>query len=116
MFCLILGVVWGGDCSASRLLIGVCICDLGVVLRISFAAGAISPLTNLAREKKSKEFALLPLHIVASDKKLCVSCFRFGRPVISRPSISGGGFGVCLEFWKEACGPCSFISSVGFLC
>lgn len=36
--------------------------DLGVVLRISFAAGPISPFTNSPRRKKLKEFALL-LHL-----------------------------------------------------
>lgn len=73
--------------------------DLGVVLRISFAAGPISPFTNSARGKKKIErirvsSASLP-HFASSHTSICG---HFWSRACSSASVGEGGAGAWLEF------------------
>lgn len=90
--------------------------DLGVVLRISFAAGPISPLRNSVRGKKIERIRVFRTLATFS------LCKRSHVPLWSSwfradSSVAEGGVGFWLDFsGEEACGLCSFISSVGSLC
>lgn len=105
--------------------------DLGVVLRISFAAGPISPFTNSARREKIERirvfsfrvfatfFFLKPPQQLLARPPLCFSCGHFG-PDSSAFFFSSLGRRRCRRstctffFEEEACGLCSIIWSVGF--
>lgn len=82
--------------------------DLGVVLRISFAAGPISPFTNSARgKKKLKEFAFLLrlCHILRVLTRPFAVIFGLG--LVPRLRLEKEVPALDLNFREEACGLCS---------
>lgn len=90
--------------------------DLGVVLRISFAAGANISIYKLCSRKKIVRIRVSSaslLHFASSYTSLCG---HFGFGLIRRLQLEKEVSALELNFGEEACGLCSVIWSVGFLC
>lgn len=83
--------------------------DLGVVLRISFAAGPISPFTKLFSKKKIGRIRVCSAsleHFASSHTSLCG---HFGFGLSPRLRLEKGVPALDLNFREEACGLCSII-------
>lgn len=83
--------------------------DLGVVLRISFAAGPISPFTNSPREKKIARIRVSSASLVHFASSYTSICGHFGFGLIRRLQLEKEVSALELNFWEEACGLCSVI-------